>query len=194
MPWYVNFWLIPVGLAVGFFVGALFGGGRMVKVYNWDTEWNIDAPLSDVYRIMTDPRVQQHWWPSMQVASFTPLPGNPNGGTVVYRVRQATSVARLVPPFRIISVTSDVEPERRSRSVVSGDLVGVLETLFEARADGGTRIRYHWYVRVHNPLLNFAGFFLSSMFRASHDHVMQEGEAGLQRYCATVSASAQHAH
>jgi hypothetical protein len=32
-------------------------------------------------------------------------------------------------------------------------------------------------------LLNALGFVFASMFRASHDHVMQEGEAGLQRYC-----------
>ena len=51
MPWFTDPWLIPVGVVVGFAVGAIFGGGRMVRVYDWDTEWNIDAPLPDVYRI-----------------------------------------------------------------------------------------------------------------------------------------------
>jgi hypothetical protein len=68
------------------------------------------------------------------------------------------------------------------RTIVTGDLVGVLETLLYSRPDGGTRIVYHWYVRVHNPVLNVLGFVFEPMFRASHDHVMKEGEAGLQRY------------
>jgi uncharacterized protein YndB with AHSA1/START domain len=175
--------MVTAGLALaGLAIGLLIGGSRPVRVYDWETEWNIDAPLADVYRVMTTPQEQYHWWPSMQVHRVISRPDNQPGGTIIYHVKQAQSVARLVPPFKITSVTDDVEPERRTRTVVSGDLIGVLETLFSARPDGGTHIRYHWYVRVRNPLLNLAGFFLGGMFRASHDHVMQEGEAGLQQY------------
>ena len=176
-------WLRPlVFAALGFGAGAIFGGGRMVRVYDWETEWNIDAPVSDVYKIMTTPEEQYKWWPSMAVDSVVSLPAIPEGREIVYRVKQAESVARLAPPFYIKTVTVDVEKERRLRSLVTGDLVGVLETLFYSRSDGGTRIVYHWYVRVHNPILNVLGFVSEPMFRASHDHVMKEGEAGLQRY------------
>jgi uncharacterized protein YndB with AHSA1/START domain len=183
-------WIRPLALAaVGFGIGAVFGGGRLVRVYDWETEWNIDAPLSDVYRVMTTPEEQHKWWPSMQVAHVEPVAGYPDGRIIEYHVKQAASVARLAPPFKIIADTRDVEKERRLRSVVTGDLVGVLETLLYSRPDGGTRIVYHWYVRVHNPVLNLLGFLYEPVFRASHDHVMQEGEAGLQRYCAALSAS-----
>src|SRR5207302_9959759 len=122
-------------------------------------------------------------WPSMQVYRVASIADIPGGHAIEYRVQQAQSVARLVPPFKITAVTVDIEEERRLRSVVRGDLEGVLETLFYARSDGGTRIVYHWYVRVHNPILNVLGFVSEPTFRASHDHVMKEGEAGLQRYC-----------
>lgn len=178
-------WIRPLTLAaLGFGVGAIVGGGKLVRVYDWETEWNIDAPLSTVYKVLTTPEEQDKWWPSMQVYRVTPLERIPDGRTIEYRVQQAQSVARLVPPFKIISVTADIEKERRLRSLVTGDLVGVLETLFYSRPDGGTRIVYHWYVRVHNPMLNALGFMFTPMFQASHDHVMREGEAGLQRYCA----------
>ena len=118
----------------------------------------------------------------MRVHRVTPLANIPNGRTIEYRVQQAQSVARLVPPFKITGVTADIEKERRLRTQVTGDLVGILETLLFSRPDGGTRIVYHWYVRVHNPVLNALGFLFEPMFRASHDHVMEEGEAGLQRY------------
>jgi uncharacterized protein YndB with AHSA1/START domain len=177
-------WIRPLTLAaLGFGAGAIFGGGKLVRVYDWQTEWTIDAPLSTVYKVLTTPEQQDKWWPSMRVYRVTPLADIPDGRTIEYRVQQAQSVARFVPPFKITGVTADIEKERRLRTVVTGDLVGVLETLLYSRPDGGTSIVYHWYVRVHNPVLNVLGFVFAPMFRTSHDHVMKEGEAGLKRYC-----------
>ncbi|HEX8730524.1 MAG TPA: hypothetical protein VF725_00580, partial [Ktedonobacterales bacterium] len=102
------------------------------------------------------------------------------GRAVHYRVRQAPSVARFAPPFRITSRMTVIEPQRHWRQVVSGDLAGVLETRFFARPDGGSLVIFNWYVRVTNPLFNLAGYFVEPVFRASHDHVMREGEAGLR--------------
>lgn len=168
---------------VGFGAGAVFGDGELVRAYDWETEWLLDAPLAYVYTVLTTPEEQKHWWPSMVVHSVTPLAGTPDGYCIEYRVKQAESVARFAPPFKITAMTADIEKERRLRTVVTGDLVGVLETLFYSRPGGGTRIVYHWYVRVHHPALNILGFLLAPMFQASHDHVMKEGEAGLQCYC-----------
>src|SRR5947209_18549273 len=177
-------WVRPLALAaLGFGAGAIFGGGKLVRVYDWQTEWTIDAPLSTVYQVLTTPQEQKQWWPSMRVSRVTPLAGIPDGRRIEYRVQQAQRVARLVPPFKITAVTAEIEKERRLRTVVTGDLVGVLETLFSRRADGGTRIVYHWYVRVHHPVLNVLGLVFAPLFQASHDQVMREGEAGLQRYC-----------
>ena len=168
--------------AVGAGIGAIFGGGRLPRMYDWKTEWNIDAPLPEVSRVMSNTSDNKSLWPSMGVETVVPIPGIPGGQIVTYRVKQASSVAHFAPPFVIMSVTEDVEPERRWRSIVTGDLAGVLDTLFYSRPNGGTRVVYHWYVRVTKPLLNFAGYFVEPMFRASHDHVMREGEAGLQRH------------
>ena len=167
---------------IGFGTGAVIGGGKLVRIYDWETEWLLDAPLASVYKVLTTPEEQKHWWPSMVVQSVTPLAEIPDGYCIEYRVKQAASVARFAPPFKITAVTADIEKERRLRTVVSGDLVGVLETLFYSKPGGGTRIVYHWYVRVHHPVLNILGFLAAPMFQASHDHVMKEGEAGLQCY------------
>jgi uncharacterized protein YndB with AHSA1/START domain len=182
----INWIVVLVSAVLGFSVGAIFGGGRLVRIYDWETEWMIDAPLPVVYKVLTTPEEQSKWWPSMQVAHVAPLADNPDGRIIEYRVRQAQSVARLVPPFKITGVTADIEKEHRLRTVVTGDLVGVLETLLYSRPNGGTKIVYHWYVRVHQPVLNALGFILTPMFQASHDHVMQEGEAGLRHYCSEI--------
>ena len=76
-----------------------------------------------------------------------------------------------------------MEPERRLREVVTGNLTGVLETLFDEVPDG-TRVTFNWYVRVTNPVLNLLGYVAERVYRHSHDTVMSEGEEGLRRYCA----------
>jgi uncharacterized protein YndB with AHSA1/START domain len=172
------------GAAVGFAVGAIVGGGKLVRIYDWTTEWTIDAPRDEVFRVLSTPEEQRHWWPSMVVECVEPLPDNPDGRIITYRVLQAPSVRRIAPPFILVSTTADVEHDRRTRAVVTGDLAGVLDTLLYDRPDGGTRIVYHWYTRVTNPVMNALGFVMTPVFRASHDHVMREGEAGLRAYLA----------
>jgi hypothetical protein len=110
------------------------------------------------------------------------------GSSVSFRVHQAPEVARLAPPFRIHCLYTDVEPERRLREIVTGDLSGVLETLFRENPNGtGTHVTFNWYVRVTNPALNLLGYVAERVYRHSHDNVMTEGESGLRLYCETLS-------
>jgi uncharacterized protein YndB with AHSA1/START domain len=171
-----------IAALVGGAVGAIFGGGKLVKMYDWTTEWQVDAPRADVFALFSHPEDQSLWWPSMIVERSSPPEAEVR--SVTYRVVQAPSVRRFAPPFRITSTQTDVEHERRIRAVVTGDLAGVLDTLLFDGPNGGTWVMFHWYVRVTNPLLNVAGYVATPVFRASHDHVMHEGEAGLQRYFA----------
>lgn len=172
-------WWAPLAcVAAGAGVGVVIGGGLAPRVYDWTTEWNIDAPLDVVYEALS--RSENAFWPSMQIARIVPDRRAVDGQATHYRVKQAASVARFAPPFHIVSRMTEIEELRRWRQVVTGDLAGALETHFYARPDGGTRIVYNWYVRVTNPLFNLAGYFVESVFRTSHDHVMREGEAGLR--------------
>lgn len=172
-------WWAPLAcVAAGAGVGVVIGGGLAPRVYDWTTEWNIDAPLDVVYEALS--RSENSFWPSMQIARIVPDRRAADGQATHYRVKQAASVARFAPPFHIVSRMTEIEELRRWRQVVTGDLAGALETHFYTRPDGGTRIVYNWYVRVTNPLFNLAGYFVEPVFRASHDHVMREGEAGLR--------------
>jgi hypothetical protein len=168
---------------VGAGAGVLLGT-RMVKTYDWRTEWSIPAPLSVVYEAMTSRSAVRQWWPSMELVDNGAEDNLRVGSTVSFRVHQAPQVARLAPPFRIHCVYTDVEPQRRLREVVSGDLGGVLETLFGEEPNGaGTYVGFNWYVRLSNPALNLLGYVAEQVYRHSHDRVMQEGESGLRDYC-----------
>ena len=172
-------------------VGAgLLMGGRMVKMYDWRTDWFVPAPLPVVYEAMTSREALRRWWPVMELVDEGGRDELGVGSSVTFRVHQAPEIARLAPPFRIHCVYTDVEPERRLREVVTGDLSGVLETLFREDSDGtGTRVTFNWYVRVTNPVLNALGYLIERMYRHSHDSVMRAGEIGLSDYCAARVAT-----
>lgn len=169
------------------FIGAvagLFVGNRIVKTYDWQTEWFIPAPLSTVYEAMTSRKAIRQWWPDMELVEEGREDELRVGSRISFRVHQAPEVARLAPPFRIHCLYTDVESERRLREVVNGDLSGVLETLFREDPDeGSTHITFNWYVRVTNPVLNALGYLAERVYRHSHDSVMTAGESGLKDYC-----------
>jgi uncharacterized protein YndB with AHSA1/START domain len=168
--------------AVGVGIGLVLGN-RLVKTYDWRTEWFVPAPLPIVYEALTARSAVRQWWTSMQLVDDSGGDGLRAGSRVDFSVQQAPEVARLAPPFVIHCVYTDVEPERRLREVVTGDLTGVLETLLDEVPDG-TRVTFNWYVRVTNPVLNLLGYVAERVYRHSHDTVMDEGEEGLRRYCA----------
>jgi uncharacterized protein YndB with AHSA1/START domain len=173
--------------ALGVGIGLLLGG-RLVKTYDWRTEWTVPAPLPVVYDAMTSRSAVREWWPSMQLVDEGGGDELRAGSTVDFSVQQAPAVARLAPPFVIHCVYTDVERERRLREVVTGDLTGVLETLFD-EVPAGTRVTFNWYVRVTRPALNLLGYVAGRVYRHSHDSVMWEGEEGLRRYCARRTGS-----
>lgn len=175
-----------VPLALGVLAGVSIGS--RVKTYDWRTEWFIPAPLPIVYQAMTSREAVREWWPDMELVEDSGEDELRVGSIVSFRVHQAPEVARLAPPFRIRCVYTDVEPERRLRETVTGDLSGVLETLFH-RQGNGTRITFNWYVRLTNPALNLLGYVAAGVYRHSHDSVMESGEKGLSGYCERWTAS-----
>ena len=183
----------PKRLGVAATAGATAGmllGAHMVRVYDWRTQWSIPAPLPLVYEAMTSRNAVRRWWPPVELVDDGGGDRLRAGSTVSFRVHQAPEVARLAPPFRIHCLYTDVEPERRLREVVTGDLSGVLETLFEETPDGtGTRVTFNWYVRVTNPALNLLGYVAEGVYRHSHDNVMKAGESGLRDYCGRQSSA-----
>ena len=176
--------LTRLGAATLIGIGAgLLMGSRTVKTYDWRTEWLIPAPLPTVYEAMTSRSAVRQWWPSMELMDDAEDDELRVGSTVSFSVHQAPEIVRLAPPFRIHCMYTDVEPESRLREVVTGDLTGVLETLFRKDAAvEGTRVTFNWYVRVTNPALNLLGYVAERIYRHSHDSVMREGEKGLSDY------------
>src|ERR671939_456208 len=173
-----------IACAIGV-AGGIVIGSRVVKIFDWRTQWTIPAPMPVVYEAMTSREAVREWWPDMELVEDNGDEDLQVGSSVSFRVHQAPEVARLAPPFRIHCLYTDVEPGRRLREVVTGDLTGVLETIFrEDPGRSGTHVTFNWYVRVTSPVLNALGYFVEGLYRHSHDSVMKAGESGLRDYCA----------
>src|SRR5918993_722800 len=115
---------VGIACAVGV-AGGIMIGFRAVKIYDWRTEWTILAPMPFVYKAMTSRQAVREWWPDMELVEDNGDDDLHVGSTVSFRVHQAPEVARLAPAFCIHCLYTDVEPERRLRETVSGDLNGV---------------------------------------------------------------------
>jgi hypothetical protein len=138
---------LVTGILIGTGAGLLIGS-RTVKTYDWRTEWLIPAPLPTVYEAMTSRSAVRLRWPSIELVDDAGEDELRVGSTVSFSVHQAPKIARLAPPFSIHCVYTDVEPERRLREVVTGDLSGVLEILFgKDSTEERTRVTFNWYVR-----------------------------------------------
>lgn len=83
--------------AVGAVVGLLVGG-RVVKTYDWRTEWFIPASVPLVYEAMTSREALRQWWPSMELVDEDREDKLRVGSSVGFRVHQAPEVARLALP------------------------------------------------------------------------------------------------
>jgi hypothetical protein len=95
--------------AVGVGIG-LFLGDRLVKTYDWRTEWFIPAPLPVVFEALTSRSAVRQWWPSIQVVDDSGDDELRVGSSVDFSVHQAPEVARLAvrDPLRL--------PQRRARA------------------------------------------------------------------------------
>ena len=113
-----------IACAIGV-AGGIVIGSRAVKIFDWRTEWTIPAPMPVVYEAMTSREAVREWWPDMELVEDNGDEDLQVGSTVSFRVHQAPEVARLAPPFRIHCLYTDVEPEKRLRETVNGDLSGV---------------------------------------------------------------------
>jgi hypothetical protein len=85
------------GLRLPGVVGAGIGlllGGRLVKAYDWCTEWFVSAPLPVVYEALISWRAVREWWPSMELVEDGSGDELRTGSTVRFRVHQAPEVAR----------------------------------------------------------------------------------------------------
>ncbi len=145
-------------------------GGTQHK-YNFHDTWLIKGDAEKVWQAIIHPETWNSWWPGFKECE---LLDSPSG--VVCRF----SIQSLFPvSIEFYTHTTNYEKLKFIEVKCWGDLTGHGRWEFELK-DKGVELRHNWEVTTQ-PLWMKAGNFLGRpLFKKSHDHLMKEGEKGLQ--------------
>jgi uncharacterized protein YndB with AHSA1/START domain len=148
--------------------------------FHFVSRWHLDAPVTDVYRVLTDLDEIARFWPGFR-AAWTLNSGAVVGRAARFEIRSILPLSLSVT-LRIVAV----RPRAEIRAVAVGDLAGQATWRLEPRGSG-TEARLTWDVRLEHPLLRpLAGPF-RPLFRLSHDISMWFGERGLRERLAAIT-------
>ena len=139
--------------------------------YVFHSEWDIDAPVHDVYPVIRDQRTYIHWWKEIREATEL--------GTDRVRFRARSSL----PIY--LEFTASLEEEDRDRWLLVARLTGDLEGFVrwqQSPRGGGTHISYDQEVVTNKFLVNVLSPIARPAFRANHWLMMRHGEEGLQTF------------
>ena len=146
-----------------------------LRRYVFHSDWEIDAPVDDVYAVIRDQRTYIHWWKE---------------------IREATDLGRDTCRFRArsslpiyLEFTASLESEDREQGLLLARLTGDLEGFVrwqQSPRGNGTHISYDQEVVTNKLLLNVLSPIARPAFRANHWLMMRNGEKGLQTFMSGV--------
>lgn len=145
--------------------------------YNFETDWELTAPIEKVFEVLSHPEKFEVWWPSVTRSTLV-SEGEADG--VGARARY-TIKSPLLYTMTFDLKTIDLERPNRLRTVVRGDLVGTGTFLLEPTA-AGTRVRFNWHVATTRKWMNAADVVAKPLLVWAHDRVMLEGCAAMSEH------------
>ena len=143
--------------------------------YVFHSEWDVDAPIEDVFAVLHDQSTYSSWWPEVREVRE------------VDHDHHFVRTRSLLPYW--LEFTSEVQVDDHAGYVLearlNGDLVGTVRWTLSPRA-GGTHIDYDQEVETNKRLLNVLAPVARPAFRANHALMMRNGRRGLQTFLAGV--------
>jgi uncharacterized protein YndB with AHSA1/START domain len=141
--------------------------------FHFTTEWSFDAPIGQVWDLVSIGEDFPRWWPGFERAQR-------EGDDVRYRLR---GVFGMKLEFVQHTLARFAPSQLRIRA--DGDLVGtgVLRLFPTGR---GTRVSFVWDVELGRPWLRRLSRLpgMKRLMQLSHDHVMEKGRRSLERLLA----------
>ena len=143
-----------------------------LRHYVFHSEWDIDAPVDEVYAVIRDQRTYIHWWKEIREATEL------GPDTCRFRVRSSLPI--------YLEFTASLAEEDRDQGLLvarlTGDLEGFVRWQQSSRADGGTHISYYQEVVTNKLLVNVLSPIARPAFRGNHWLMMRNGERGLNMF------------
>lgn len=142
--------------------------------YMFETDWELTAPIEQVFDVLSHPEEFETWWPSVtRSASLSKGDAGGIGARARYTIR-----GPLLYSMTFDLKTIEVERPKRLRAVVRGDLVGTGTFSLES-AGTGTRVGFNWHVATTKRWMNLAAVVAKPVLAWAHERVMLEGCAAM---------------
>jgi uncharacterized protein YndB with AHSA1/START domain len=159
----------------------------MPQIAHFDlvSHWRLDAPVSHVWRAITQTEHWPRWWPGV-VAVRKLRSGD---GTGVGLLQEITFRTGLGYHLHLQLEVTEVLTEERLRAKAAGTLAGEGIWLMKQaapEAGGHTDVTFVWRVTLPPGLLRRLAPVMAPLFRWNHKRVMRAGRIGLMQYLALM--------
>jgi uncharacterized protein YndB with AHSA1/START domain len=154
----------------------------MAHEYVFHDEWDVDAPIEDVFATLADPSTYPLWWRPVYRNVVT------RGRVGVGHTSDHYFKGRLPYTLRMRAEMTEYDPPHRFAVEVDGDLRGTGVWTF-AEHDGKTHVRWDWTVHADKPLLRVLTPLLRPLFRRNHPWAVARAREGLEPYVRGCSGS-----
>lgn len=151
--------------------------------YKFVTEWQVKAPLEQVFKIIENGEDLPRWWPQVYLAAKAEKMGRADKigdkihfhtkGWLPYTLRWTAEVVSMTPPTGM---------EIRA----TGDFVG--QGIWKLTAEGEiTSVRFDWQILAEKPILRYFSFIAKPIFSWNHHWAMARGYESLNREIARLA-------
>ena len=144
--------------------------------YAFVTHWSFQAPIEQVWTLISEPERWPEWWPGVEKVEVLEKGTDGDVGSL----RRYTWKSKLPYRLRFDMRTTRVERPHALEGRAEGELDGTGRWELAQEGDW-TRVRYDWRVRTTKAWMNLLAPVARPFFAWNHDVVMRWGGEGLAR-------------
>ncbi|MEZ4632958.1 MAG: SRPBCC family protein [Deinococcales bacterium] len=147
------------------------------KAYRFDSLWQFEAPIEQVWQAICDSESWPKWW-AYVVAVEGLEPGNTQSLGSLKRFHWRTQL-----PYQLVFEmrTTKIEAPNHLEGEAQGELIGT-GRWFLSQDGAVTSVRYLWEVSTRKAWMNLLAPLLRPAFVWNHHQVMKQGARGLANY------------
>ena len=153
----------------------------MPSQYSFVTNWELQAPLQDVWEAIYNSLEWPQWWRG--VKSVTEI--KPNDASGINGTRNYKWKSFLPYELSFSMQLTEREELKRLKGIAFGELEGTGEWFFTEH-EGTVHLQYHWNIITNKRWMNTFAFLLKPLFKFNHDIVMHWGAIGLAKKLGTT--------
>lgn len=144
--------------------------------YKFETNWILEADITEVSAILEDVESLTRWWPSVYLEVDIVEPGDEKG---IGRKVSLFTKGWLPYTLRWSFVVTDSNQPYGFALTADGDFIGNGVWTLEQRGSKA-HVRYDWEVIADKPLIRNLSFIFKPIFAANHRWAMAKGEESLK--------------